>query len=159
MRRRIAAALLLAFALGAPLATKAAAPANADPTIARRVEELSQTLRCLVCQNQTIADSQAPLAVDLKNQIREKIDQGQSNEQIIDYMVQRYGDFVLYRPPVKATTLLLWFGPAALLVLGVFFLFRHLARRRKERPADTPLTDAERKQARALLGMTDKETP
>jgi cytochrome c-type biogenesis protein CcmH len=155
MPRLIAAVLLGIFALGA----QAADMALADPAVGKRVEELSQNLRCLVCQNQTIADSQAPLAIDLKNQIREKIDQGQSNEQIIDYMVQRYGDFVLYRPPVKATTLLLWFGPGALLVLGIIVLFRYLARRRKERPADVPLTDAERKRAHALLGVTDKESP
>jgi len=155
MRRLTTAALLLIFALGA----QAGAPSPADPAGAKRVDDLSQALRCLVCQNQTIADSQAPLAIDLKNQIREKIEQGQSNEQIIDYMVQRYGDFVLYRPPVKATTLALWFGPAALLVLAIYVLFRHLARRRKERPVDPPLTDAERKRAHALLGMTDKETP
>jgi len=153
MRRLIAAVLPFLFALS----TLAAAAASADPALARRIDDLSQTLRCLVCQNQTIADSQAPLAIDLKNQIREKVEQGQSNDQIIDYMVQRYGDFVLYRPPVKATTLALWFGPAALLILGIFVLFRHLARRRKERPVDAPLTDAERKRAQALLGMTDKE--
>jgi cytochrome c-type biogenesis protein CcmH len=159
MRRLIAAVLFCIYTAGAPLAANAADMALADPAVGKRVEELSQNLRCLVCQNQTIADSQAPLAIDLKNQIREKIDQGQSNEQIIDYMVQRYGDFVLYRPPVRAATLLLWFGPAALLILGIFVLFRYLAGRRKERPTDVPLTDAERKRAHALLGMSDKESP
>ena len=128
-----------------------------ESTLEKRVTALSQDLRCLVCQNQTIADSQAPLAIDLKNQIREKIDQGMSNDQIIDYMVQRYGDFVLYRPPVKATTVLLWFGPITLLVVGVFVLFRYLARRRREQPADAPLTEAELERARSLLGTTDKE--
>ena len=152
--RRLAVAALIAMAAWA---VQAAAPLDAAQ--ARRIEDLSQTLRCLVCQNQTIADSQAPLAIDLKNQIREKIEQGQSNDQIIDYMVQRYGDFVLYRPPVKATTLLLWFGPAALLLLGVFALYRHLARRRKERPVDAPLSEAERKRARELLGATEKDRP
>jgi len=135
--------------------------ADALPTesaLDKRVTALSQDLRCLVCQNQTIADSQAPLAIDLKNQIREKIGQGMSNDQIIDYMVQRYGDFVLYRPPVKAATLALWFGPAAILLLGLFMLFRYLARRRREQPADAPLTDAEHKRAQALLGMADKES-
>ena len=155
MRRLIAATLLFIVALS----TQAGAPAPLDPALTRRIDDLSQTLRCLVCQNQTIADSQAPLAIDLKNQIREKVEQGQSNDQIIDYMVQRYGDFVLYRPPLKAITLALWFGPAALLIVGFFVLFRHLARRRKERPVDAPLTDAERKRAHALLGMTDKESP
>ena len=137
--------------------------ADALPTesaLDKRVTALAQDLRCLVCQNQTIADSQAPLAIDLKNQIREKIAQGMSNEQIIDYMVQRYGDFVLYRPPVKAATLGLWFGPAALLILGLVVLFRYLARRRREQPTDAPLTAAEHKRAQALLGTTatDKES-
>ena len=136
----------------------AAEPAATESALDKRVTELSQDLRCLVCQNQTIADSQAPLAIDLKNQIREKIDQGMSNDQIIDYMVQRYGDFVLYRPPVKSVTLALWFGPAALLVLGLIVLFRHLARRRRQQPTDAPLTDAEHKRAQALLGMPDGES-
>ena len=142
------------YALGA----HAADALPTESALDKRVTALSQDLRCLVCQNQTIADSQAPLAIDLKNQIREKIGQGMSNDQIIDYMVQRYGDFVLYRPPVKAATLALWFGPAAILLFGLFMLFRYLARRRRERPADAPLTDAEHKRAQALLGMADKES-
>ena len=86
-------------------------------------------LRCLVCQNQTIADSHADLAVDLRNQIREMLRQGQSERQIIDYMTARYGDFVLYRPPLKVNTALLWFGPALLLVGGLATLFIVLRRR------------------------------
>jgi len=140
------------------LGAHAADALPAESALDKRVTALSQDLRCLVCQNQTIADSQAPLAIDLKNQIREKIGQGMSNDQIIDYMVQRYGDFVLYRPPVKAATLALWFGPAALLVFGLVVLFRYLARRRREQPTDAPLTDAEHKRAQTLLGMTDKES-
>ena len=140
------------YALGA----HAADALPTESALDKRVSALSQDLRCLVCQNQTIADSQAPLAIDLKNQIREKIAQGMSNDQIIDYMVQRYGDFVLYRPPVKAATLGLWFGPAALLVLGLVVLFRYLARR--SRATDAPLTDVEHKRAQALLGMADKES-
>ena len=160
MRNLILLALIAIVTFGT-LGTTGAHAADALPTesaLDKRVTALSQDLRCLVCQNQTIADSQAPLAIDLKNQIREKIDQGMSNDQIIDYMVQRYGDFVLYRPPVKAATLALWFGPAALLVLGLIVLFRHLARRRRQQPTDAPLTDAEHKRAQALLGMTDKES-
>ena len=136
---------------------RAAEPLVTESALEKRVTALSQDLRCLVCQNQTIADSHAPLAIDLKNQIREKIGQGMSNDQIIDYMVQRYGDFVLYRPPVKAATLALWFGPAAILLLGLVMLFRHLARRRTEQPADAPLSDAEHKRAQALLGTADRE--
>jgi len=158
MRRLLAVMLLLLCAVAARAADPVAVVVD-DPVMAKRVEDLTQTLRCLVCQNQTIADSHATLAIDLKNQIIEKMQQGQTDEQIVDYLVQRYGDFVLYRPPVKATTVALWFGPAALLVLGVYVLFRYLIRRRRERPADAPLSDAERKQAQALLGLTDKDTP
>ena len=154
MRSVLALVLITLCSLGA----HAADALPTESALDKRVTALSQDLRCLVCQNQTIADSQAPLAIDLKNQIREKIAQGLSNEQIIDYMVQRYGDFVLYRPPVKAATLALWFGPAALLVLALIVLFRYLARRRKEQPGDAPLTDAERERARALLGATDRES-
>ena len=140
MNKLIAFACLFLCSLGA----QAAESLPTESALDLRVTALSQNLRCLVCQNQTIADSQAPLAIDLKNQIREKIAQGMSDEQITDYMVQRYGDFVLYRPPVKATTVVLWFGPAALLVLGLIVLFLYLARRRKAQPTDAPLTDAER---------------
>jgi cytochrome c-type biogenesis protein CcmH/NrfF len=83
----------------------------ADPALEMRVNALSAELRCLVCQNQTIADSHAELAIDLKNQVREQLSAGRSERQVIDYMTQRYGDFVLYRPPLKATTVLLWAGP------------------------------------------------
>ena len=114
---------------------RAAESLATEPELEKRVTTLSQDLRCLVCQNQTIADSHAPLAIDLKNQIREKIAQGMSNDQIIDYMVQRYGDFVLYRPPVRKTTWLLWFGPLLLLVFSVSMLIVHL-RRRRNQPAE-----------------------
>jgi len=154
---RLTAVLLLLFGVCA-WAAHAAETLPTESDVDKRVTALTQDLRCLVCQNQTIADSQAPLAIDLKNEVREKIEQGQSNQQIVDYMVQRYGDFVLYRPPVKATTIALWFGPGALMLAGLFMLFRHLVRRRKEQPVDAPLTDAERARARALLGTTDKDS-
>src|SRR5688572_33484915 len=88
-----------------------ALPAAADPLLERRVMSVAEELRCLVCQNQTIADSNAPLAVDLRDQVRQKIREGMSEQEIVDYMVARYGDFVRYRPPLKLTTVLLWFGP------------------------------------------------
>jgi cytochrome c-type biogenesis protein CcmH len=159
MRKLILLALIaISGSLGNAGAARAAESMATESELDKRVTALSQDLRCLVCQNQNIADSHAPLAIDLKNQIREKIAQGLSNEQITDYMVQRYGDFVLYRPPVKAVTLALWFGPAAILLLGLIVLFRYLARRRREQPADVPLTDAEHKRAQALLGRTGKES-
>ncbi len=140
-----------------PAFGKEAAPAAEDPALEQRVTALAGELRCLVCQNQTIADSNAPLAIDLKNQVREKIKQGQSDSDIIDFMVARYGDFVLYRPPFKATTLVLWLGPLLLLAVGLFALFLGLARRRAA--AETELSGAERERAAKLLaadGETDK---
>ena len=110
-----------------------------DPALERRVTNLAHELRCLVCQNQTLADSNAPLAVDLRNQIREQLASGKSERDVVDFMVARYGDFVLYRPPFKATTLLLWLGPALLVAAGCVVLVRQLrARRRREQPALTP---------------------
>ena len=113
-----------------------AAPGGAhDPELEARVLKLSAQFRCLVCQNQTIADSNADLAVDLRNQVRDMLVKGDSPQQITDYMTARYGDFVLYRPPVRSTTALLWYGPAALLVLGVVVLLV-IIRRRNRLPAE-----------------------
>jgi cytochrome c-type biogenesis protein CcmH len=132
-----------------------AAPTEQDPVEQQRAVRLSEQLRCLVCQNQSIADSGAELAVDLRRQIREQISEGKSDGEIIDFMVQRYGDFVLYRPPVKATTMLLWFGPAVLLLIGIVVLARHLrARRGTEEQA---LSEAERQRAQALLAGGKEE--
>ena len=126
-----------------------AVPAAADPALEERVIALASELRCLVCQNQTLADSHAPLAVDLRDQIRDKMRQGASERDIVDYMVSRYGDFVLYRPPFKATTVVLWAGPILLMVAGLIALFFRLARRRAE--PKTELSGDERARAAALL--------
>jgi cytochrome c-type biogenesis protein CcmH len=104
------------------------AGATSDSAHEARVQKLSAELRCLVCQNQSLADSHADLALDLKNQVREQVKRGASDAQVIAFMTERYGDFVLYRPPVKATTLLLWFGPALLLFVGLGALFMRLRR-------------------------------
>lgn len=96
-----------------------------------RMKALAHELRCLVCQNQTIADSNADLAIDLRTQIREQIQSGNTDQQIKDYMVARYGDFVLYRPPMQSNTVLLWIAPFLLLVSGAGFLFWQLSKRRK----------------------------
>ena len=125
-----------------------------DASLDARVQKLSEELRCLVCQNQSLADSHADLAVDLKNQVREKLKQGASDKEVIAFMTERYGDFVLYRPPLKATTLLLWFGPALLLIGGLIALFVRL-RRRVAVEAPPPLSDAERARAAALLEGAD----
>jgi len=119
-----------------------------DPALDRRVTELGNELRCLVCQNQTIADSNAPLAVDLRNQIREQLASGKSERDVKEYMVARYGDFVLYRPPFNAATALLWAGPFLLLLGGFFLLFRRL-RRKPEAPPE--LSGPERERAAKLL--------
>ena len=136
-------ASLAALALAAGLAA-----AQVDPTLDKRVAGLAHELRCLVCQNQTLAESNAPLAVDLRNQIREQLQAGASEQDVIDFMVARYGDFVLYRPPFKATTLALWVGPFVLLALGIAVLVRRLMRRRAPEP---PLSEAERARAARLL--------
>lgn len=124
---------MLALLLALPLAAgaKEAAPASADPVLEARVMRIAAELRCLVCQNQTIADSHADLAQDLRQQVREMLQKGQTDAQIIDYMTQRYGDFVLYRPPVKSTTALLWYGPAVLMLGGLGVLAVVLRRRSK----------------------------
>lgn len=125
------------------------APGQADAQIEAKVMHLSHTLRCLVCQNQSIAESNAPLAIDLRNQVREQLQDGRNEQEITDYMVARYGDFVLYRPPMKATTLLLWFGPALLLLVGLGALALKLRQRGAHK--NLQLNAHERKQARNLL--------
>src|SRR5438045_4560313 len=107
----------------------ALAVAQEDPVLEKRVRDLSSELRCLVCQNQTLADSNAPLAVDLRNQVREQLKSGKSERDVIDFLVARYGDFVLYRPPLQANTVLLWVGPFILLAFGVFLLFLRIRRK------------------------------
>jgi cytochrome c-type biogenesis protein CcmH len=119
-----------------------------DQALERRAIALERELRCLVCQNQTLAESSAPLAMDLRNQIREQLAAGKSEREITDYMVARYGDFVLYRPPLKATTVLLWVGPFVFLFGGFYLLARVLRRRRVAAPE---LSDAERSRAAKLL--------
>ena len=119
-----------------------------DPALERRVTNLAHEMRCLVCQNQTIAESNAPLAVDLRNQIREQLKSGRSEREVMDFMTARYGDFVLYRPPLKASTVLLWVGPFVLLAAG----FAILALRLRRRPASRPeLSEADRARAAKLL--------
>ncbi|MBA4178123.1 MAG: cytochrome c-type biogenesis protein CcmH [Leptothrix sp. (in: Bacteria)] len=133
MRRLLWAAVLAGAAFAA--CAKDAPLVSAEPELEKRMLAVAAELRCLVCQNQTIADSNADLAVDLRNQVREMLRKGQSEKEIVDYMTARYGDFVLYRPPVKTTTALLWFGPPLLLGAGLLTLWLVL-RRRSRLPAD-----------------------
>jgi cytochrome c-type biogenesis protein CcmH len=141
----VAGALL---ALGPALANESGA--TPDAAAADRAVALAAQLRCLVCQNQSIAESNAELAVDLRRQIDEQIAAGRTDREILDFMTARYGDFVLYRPPFKASTALLWLGPALLLAIGIGVLARTL-RNRAAAGGERPLSDEERKRAEALL--------
>ncbi|OGA25138.1 MAG: cytochrome C biogenesis protein [Betaproteobacteria bacterium RIFCSPLOWO2_02_FULL_67_26] len=143
------AALLLALMPFAAWCGEAV-PTEQDPVHEKRAVKLSEQLRCLVCQNQSIAESNAELAVDLRRQIRDQIKAGKSDNEIVDFMVQRYGDFVLYRPPLNTTTVLLWGGPLLLLVIGAVVLARNL-RERRHRAAEPELTDEDHRRAEQLL--------
>ena len=157
--RRLVGVIFVLSIVGAGAAWAADAAPNApDPRLEKRVNAISEELRCLVCQNQSLADSNADLAVDLKNQVREKLQQGMSEREIVEYMVARYGDFVLYRPPLKLTTFLLWFGPLLLLVVGLGALFVRLAKRRAS-SAPEALSDADRARAAALIEVENGADP
>jgi cytochrome c-type biogenesis protein CcmH len=147
--RALLVAALIAFASGA--FGQASEVAHPDANTEGRLKALAEELRCLVCQNQTIADSHAPLAVDLRNQIRAQVTQGRSDDQIRAYMVERYGDFVLYRPPFRATTALLWIGPFALLALGAFMFAAILRRRHASSPQAEVIPAARRRELERLL--------
>jgi cytochrome c-type biogenesis protein CcmH len=125
--------------------------ARADPAVEDRIRHLEERLRCLVCQNQTLADSNAELAGDLRRQVREQVAAGKTDEQIVDYLVQRYGDFVLYSPPFKATTVLLWVGPFLLLAVGAGVLVVVL-RRRRSAPEEAALVPDEKRLVERVLG-------
>jgi cytochrome c-type biogenesis protein CcmH/NrfF len=146
MKAAIAILLLMLSTLGA---AREAPPAG-DPGLEKRVVRLTSELRCLVCQNQSLADSHADLAIDLKNQVRSQMQAGKSDAEIRDYMVARYGDFVLYDPPFKASTLLLWAGPFALLLIGLLGLVVYQRSRRRRLP-DVELTPVDHARAEALL--------
>ena len=160
----------LGFAAAAQADTAAAvadptiAPAlAADPKLEADTMELAHKLRCLVCQNQSIAESNAPLAMDLRDQVREQLAAGKSKDDVVDYLVDRYGEFVLYEPPFRAATMLLWLGPAALLFGGAGWLAFRLRRRREEVATERALSTADRTRARALLdgasGPAQSESP
>lgn len=148
MRKFIASLMLVCSMLGSAMAAEAQRVSD-DPVLEAKVQSLAEVLRCLVCQNQNLADSHADLAIDLKNQVREMLREGKTEKEVIDYMVARYGDFVLYRPPLKTTTWLLWGGPFVLFVGGLGALFIVL-RRRRERDVE-PLDDDQRGVAARLL--------
>ena len=138
------------FLPGAITYAQEARPVAQDPALEKKVITLSNELRCLVCQNQTIADSNAELAVDLRNQVRKQLSEGKSDREILDYMVQRYGEFVLYRPPLSYKTILLWAGPFLLLLIAMFILVQQI-RLRHKRLASEEFDQTDLSRARKLL--------
>ena len=148
MKRIILLLTVLLSLFGATLA-KEAQP-NEDPKIEQRMKILTEQLRCMVCQNETLDASRADLAENLRKEIREQIQAGRSDQEIIAFLTQRYGDYVLYNPPVKKTTYLLWFGPFVLLIGGTAVLYRYV-RNRREMIKETPLSADERKRAEEVL--------
>jgi len=151
---KLAISLLLVLACAAPSA-KEAAPLADDPAVEQRLVTISEEMRCLVCQNESLAGSRSDLAMDLRREIRAQIRQGRTDAQIREFMVSRYGDFVLYRPPVKPTTWLLWSGPFLLMAMGVAVLLVYL-RRRNRAVIEETLTEDEQRRARALLQGGDR---
>ncbi|MDX2252207.1 MAG: cytochrome c-type biogenesis protein [Nitrospira sp.] len=141
---------LIALLMPGPVWAGEARPLADDPAVEERLKHLAVELRCLVCQNQTLADSNAPLAEDLRREVREMIVKNMSDKEIIDFLVSRYGDFVLYRPPLKSTTTLLWVGPFVLLVGGGIALVVALKRRGKK-VADAAITEEEHRRVEQLL--------
>ena len=152
MLRKTIQSLLLIFALlcSVGVFAKDAAPLADDPVIEQRLIVISEEMRCLVCQNESLAGSRSDLANDLRREIRILITEGKTDEQIRNFMVERYGDFVLYRPPVKPITLLLWIGPFVILLAGIIGLIVYLRRRNQAMPSTT-LTEADNRRIDALL--------
>jgi len=153
-----AAVILTLACVACTVGAVEAPPLAADPLLEARVLEVAGELRCLVCQNETLAASQSGLAADLRKQIAQQLQAGRSPAQIRDYMVERYGDFVLYRPPFQATTALLWLGPFALLVGALVFLLRTLARRSRS-AVPAALSADERRRVRRLLDNEEASSP
>jgi len=147
---------LLLFAHSSFLASEEARPLADDPVLEERVKAISYELRCLVCQNQTIADSNAGLAIDLRNQVRDMLKRGMSETDIREFMVARYGDFVLYNPPVKNTTALLWLGPLLMLVIAGVLAMR-VIRSRSKSSVSQDLADADINRARVMLSESDEK--
>jgi len=149
------AILIVLLTFGSAMA-KDAAPLADDPVVEQRLIVISEEMRCLVCQNESLAGSRSDLANDLRRELRALIKQGKTDAEIREFMVSRYGDFVLYRPPVKPSTWLLWAGPFGLMIVGVVALFVYLRRRNTDLGTGNVLTDEERKRAEAMLQEGEK---
>lgn len=152
------ACLAIASQVGLSGIAASSAPEAADAELDRRVYTFAKDIRCLVCQNETLADSRADLALDLRREIREQMAAGRSDEQIVAFLTARYGDFVLYRPPLKPSTYPLWFGPFVLLAGGLFALYRSVKHWRTL-PDVEPLSANERRRIRQLLDIRREEDP
>jgi cytochrome c-type biogenesis protein CcmH len=147
--------ILFALSFSSPFA-KDATPLADDPVTEQRLISISEEMRCLVCQNESLAGSRSDLANDLRREIRTLIKEGKSDDQIRNFMVERYGDFVLYRPPVKPITWLLWIGPFIILLIGIAVLFTYL-RRRNSAVTTIALSDDDNKRIDALLNAKDEK--
>ena len=158
---RLLLPLLLLLWLSAPLTgaqVRRPEPVKGDAALEERLHKLSLELRCLVCQNETLAESRADLAEDLRDEIRQQMKAGKSDQEIIAFLTERYGQFILYRPQVTPTTYLLWFGPFVLLLAGLAVLFYYIKQRR-DQIAEKPLSSEERRRAEELLRSgSGKET-
>jgi cytochrome c-type biogenesis protein CcmH len=147
--------ILCVLSFGSPFA-KDATPLTDDPVTEQRLITISEEMRCLVCQNESLAGSRSDLANDLRREIRTLIKEGKSDDQIRSFMVERYGDFVLYRPPVKPITWLLWIGPFIILLIGIAVLFTYL-RRRNNAVTTLTLSDDDNNRIDALLNAKDEK--
>ncbi|MBL8497080.1 cytochrome c-type biogenesis protein CcmH [Nitrosomonas sp. JL21] len=150
LNRIICCMLFLLVIIPSLALSKEAIPVAEDPEVEKRMLALTMDLRCLVCQNESIADSRADFSNDIRREIREQIKANKSDPEIVQFLVDRYGDFVLYNPPIKPTTVLLWFGPVALFLIGFGALIVYLKRRRQQ-IEDVPLSEDQLKKAEALL--------
>ena len=149
--RLLALLLLLCFLPSAAMAqVRTEDKPSDDPVIEERLAKLSHELRCLQCQNQTLADSPSDLAADMRREIREQMKAGKSDKEIVAFLTERYGQFILYRPRVSPLTYLLWFGPFVLLLAGLYVLFRYI-RQRRDSITEQPLTAEERRRAEEML--------
>lgn len=157
---RLLIALAIAISAASPATVYAIGPGEAlkDAQLEARAREIGRQLRCLVCQNQSIDDSDAPLAQDLRRLVRKRLVAGDSNRQVIAYVHARYGDFVLLRPPMDSRTWILWFGPAIVLLLALVLIVFRIRSRRTRRQQETALSDDEKRRADALLGKTASDS-
>ena len=157
MSRALFLSLSLLVLFVAPAVARDAQPLGDDPAVEARLNKLSKELRCLVCRNESLADSPAGLADDLRREIREQIKAGKSDQEIIAFLQARYGEYILYRPRVTPLTYLLWFGPFVLLLAGLAVLFYYI-RQRRDSISEQPLTADDRRRAEELLAPSRKET-